>query len=143
MGLQQLKFEQGLNEATNSDSVPQERREQIKQELRQKIHETLQAAKNALPGESVNQVRTHLNAIQTYCQLVSKGFVVVEEEITCNQHDLGGSTEDTATLFRGPNEDASVAICVTRKGSLLYRNSCPWTIYRNAGDIKPLHPLSL
>ena len=138
MGLKLVKFQQGLNLPTTVDRADQEQREQIKQELKQKIAETLKCAKEALPDERVNEVRTHLIAIQHYCETVSKNFIVVEEEITCNQYGLGGSNENTATLFRGPSEDASVAICVTNQGSLLYRNSSPWKIYNNTGDIEPL-----
>lgn len=110
-------------------------REQIKQELRRRIVEALQTAKELPPDECLNQIKISLAAIQRYCKTVGKFFVVVEERITCGQHDLGGCHEHSATLFRGPDANASVAICVTDQGSLAYRNSSPWIIYRNQGDI--------
>lgn len=108
-------------------------RSQIKQELRQRIEAALEAAKVLPPGDCLQEIRDNLLAIQCYCKTVEKTFIVVEENITCNQHGLGGSDRNTATLFRGPSEDASVAICVTDRGSLLHRSSCDWRIYRNAG----------
>ena len=54
-----------------------------------------------------------------------------------DEYELGGSHQQKATLFRGPSEDASVAICVTSQGSLLHRNGSLWQIYYNAGDINP------
>jgi hypothetical protein len=68
---------------------------------------------------------------------------VIEEKITCDQYELGGRRQDSAILFRGPNKEATVAICVTAKGSLLHRNDYPWTIYRNAGDVDPQESFSL
>lgn len=112
--------------------------EQIKQELRLRIQEALQTAKTLTAKACLEEIRKHLLSIQQYCQSVEKTFIFVEQEITCDQYKLQGSQQDVATLFRGPNEDASVAICVTQKGSLLYRNGCWWIIYRNMGDIKPL-----
>jgi hypothetical protein len=64
-------------------------------------------------------------------------FIVCELRIACDQYDLGGSKHHQATLFRGPSEDASVAICVTEQGSLLHRNDSDWKIYCNAGDVNP------
>jgi hypothetical protein len=111
--------------------------EQIKQELRQKIAAILQVAKQLPPKDCCDWVRTELLNLQKHCQMIGKVFIVVEEKITCNRYELGGSHEHAATLFRGPDENASVAICVTMCGSLVYRNSSPWIIYRNEGDINP------
>jgi hypothetical protein len=110
-------------------------REQIKQELRQRIAETLQTTTELPPEERLSNIKTRLFALQAYCETVAKVFVVVEERITCDQYQLGGYCDDAATLFRGPDINASVAICVTDQGSLAYRNSTPWIIYRNQGDI--------
>lgn len=110
----------------------------VKQELRQKIWQTLEVVKNLPPEAGQCAIRERLLAIQRDCQSVQKTFIFVEERILCNQYDLGGYAGDTATLFRGPNEDASVAICLTDRGSLLHRNGCPWQVYRNAGDINPI-----
>jgi hypothetical protein len=112
-------------------------REQIKQELRRRIDEALQAAKDLKPDECISLIRERLKAIQRYCETVDKVFIMIEENITCDRYDLGGSSENTATLFRGPREDASVAICITHKGSLLHRNSSPWRTYKQAGDVNP------
>jgi hypothetical protein len=120
------------------ETIAQRQREQIKQVIRQGIDEALQSAKSLSTERSLIEVRNRLSAIQTYCQTVNKTFIVIEEKITCNQHNLGGYETDMATLFRGPSEDASVAICVTHKGSLLHRNGSPWTIYRNVGDVHPI-----
>ncbi|MEL6384465.1 MAG: hypothetical protein AAFQ89_18815 [Cyanobacteria bacterium J06626_18] len=65
----------------------------------------------------------------------------MQESITCDEYDLGGSFKDKAILFRGPSEDASVAICLTDKGSLLHRNGSLWRLYGNAGDVNPLNRL--
>lgn len=110
-------------------------KEQLKQELRHRIQETLQSASMVSGEVGLEVIRKRLLNIQRYCQSIGKGFIFVEQEITCDQYRLQGSEQDAAILFRGPKEDASVAICLTRKGSLLYRNSCPWIIYRDAGDI--------
>jgi uncharacterized protein YigA (DUF484 family) len=115
----------------------EELRSQIKQELRQKIQTALQTARLLSPSDRLQAIRERLLAIQTYCKPLKKTFIVVEEKITCDQYELGGYQQDAAILFRGPNEDASVAICVTSKGSLLHRNSSPWKIYKNAGDVNP------
>jgi hypothetical protein len=117
----------------------QNSREQVKQELRQRIAATLQTAKELSPEACFNQVKHDLLALQKYCQMVGKVFIVVEEKITCDCYELGGHHEHAATLFRGPDENASVAICVTERGSLVYRNSTPWIIYRNQGDINPTY----
>ncbi|WP_059001640.1 hypothetical protein [Leptolyngbya sp. NIES-2104] len=105
------------------------------QTLSQKIHAALEFAKTLPTQDCVAEIRISLAAIQAYCETIEKIFIVVEERITCNQHDLSGSSQDQATLFRGPCKDASVAICITDRGSLLYRNSNEWQIYRNAGDL--------
>lgn len=115
----------------------QEHKEHVKQAIRRRIQAALRAAQTLPPDRSVSEIRARLAAIQQYCQTVNKTFIVVEEEITCDQFDLGGDRQDTATLFRGPSESASVAICVTCKGSLLHRNDCPWLVYRDAGDVHP------
>ncbi|MGF1516076.1 MAG: hypothetical protein ACFB5Z_20585 [Elainellaceae cyanobacterium] len=110
-------------------------RDQIKQILRSKIQNTLSIAKGLPPQLCLQVVRERLISIQRYCGSVGKTFIMVEEAIACDQFSLGGLCQDTATLFRGPDEKASVAICVTRKGSLLHRNDSDWTVYRNAGDV--------
>lgn len=110
-------------------------KEKTKQELRRRIRELLQIAR-MLPFEAgLAEIRNRLFNIQQYAQFMGKGFIFVEQEITCDQYSLEGCHQDAAVLFRGPREDASVAICLTHKGSLLYRNSCSWIIYRDAGDI--------
>lgn len=103
-----------------------------------KIHDALQSAQDLSPNHCLKEIRNRLLAIKKYCATVDKTFIVVEETITCDQYSLGGCHENAATLFRGPSEDASVAICVTKKGSLLYRNGGLWKIYRYAGDINPV-----
>jgi hypothetical protein len=110
---------------------------QIKQELRQQITTTLQYAKQLPPDACLDEVRTRLLAIQAYCETRQKTFIVVEQSIACDEYQLGGNHHDQAVLFRGPNEDASVAICVTAKGSLLHRNGHLWQIYRHVGDVNP------
>jgi hypothetical protein len=110
---------------------------QIKQVLRQSIHEALQTAKDLNSAACLTEIRDQLDAIQVYCKMVNKAFIVVEESITCDCYGLGGRCEDAATLFRGPSENASVAICVTHKGSLLYRNGTAWRVYKDVGDIDP------
>ncbi|MEB3292972.1 MAG: hypothetical protein VKJ24_07415 [Synechococcales bacterium] len=119
-------------------------RELIKHTLRQRIQDALQCAQELPPDRILPAIRQRLQAIQAYCQSVGKTFVVVEETITCGHHDLGGDPADAATLFRGPDERASVAICVTYKGSVLHRNDSPWRVYRDAGDIlyRPAYPQS-
>lgn len=117
------------------DSHRQNARSQFKQILRRKIQLALWAAQN-LPAEiCLSEIRSQLIAIQSDCDRHQKKFIFREEIITCNQYELGGSDRHIATLFRGPSEDASVAICVTQKGSLLHRNSCPWIAYKNVGDV--------
>ncbi|MBF2046892.1 MAG: hypothetical protein IGS54_05900 [Elainella sp. C42_A2020_010] len=124
---------------TDSQNSPKQNpREQIKQELRQRIQAALQSAKELPPEACFNLIKAELSALQRRCQQVGKVFIVVEETITCDQYDLGGNHEDMATLFRGPDENASVAICVTDQGSLAYRNSTPWMTYKNQGDICPI-----
>lgn len=109
---------------------------QTKHGLGQKIDTALQSAKDLPPQACLVHIRTRLLAIQACCTTIGKVFIVVEERIACHQYDLGGSEHHCATLFRGPSEDASVAICVTDRGSLLYRNSSPWQVYRNVGDVQ-------
>ena len=111
---------------------------QIKQILRESIHEALRTAKGLEPDACLTEIRERLCVIQTYAKVAGKTFIFVEESITCDRYNLGGRCEDAATLFRGPSENASVAICVTQNGSLLYRNGCAWSIYKNAGDIQPV-----
>lgn len=113
----------------------QNSRSQIRKEIGKQIYELLQTAKD-LPTEAcLTEIRNTLLEIQKSCQAVEKSFLFIEKRITCANYQLGGLPEDTATLFRGPREDASVAICVTDKGSLLHRNGSPWMIYHNAGDV--------
>lgn len=109
----------------------------IKQELRRRISETLAVAQFLSPSEGCDEIRHRLELMQTYCQSVDKTFIFVEQRICCHQFDLGGSSQAMATLFRGPSEDASVAICVTDAGSLLYRSDSTWILYRNEGDLVP------
>ncbi|PSB28387.1 hypothetical protein C7B82_13660 [Stenomitos frigidus ULC18] len=125
------------------DAAAQLQHLHIRQELQQKIQTALQVAKDLPPDDCLKAIETSLLAIQAYCRTVQKTFIVVEEKVTCDQYELGGRQEDSAILFRGPNREATVAICVTAKGSLLHRNDYPWTIYRNAGDVNPLEYLSL
>ena len=113
----------------------------IKQELRCRIQQILQTAKRLPPDRGCHEIRIQLGEIQAYCQHIGKTFIFIEERITCDQRDLGGGCENSATLFRGPKEDASVAICMTDQGSLLYRNSSSWQIYRDGGDTHPVQPL--
>lgn len=120
------------------DTEKQNQRDPVKQELRRRIYEALEAASNLPVGDRAEEIRFRLFAIQNYCKTVGKTFIVVEQQITCDQFDLGGRADQTATLFRGPNQDASVAICITQQGSLLHRTSCPWEICINEGDIDPV-----
>ncbi len=108
---------------------------EIKQTLRDQIQNTLQIAKQLPPELCLQVVKERLLSIQRYCGSVGKTFIVVEEAIACHQYELRGARDDRATLFRGPDEQASVAICVTQKGSLLHRNDSVWAVYRNAGDV--------
>jgi len=110
----------------------------IKQTVRSLLQQTLSVAQQKPIAERRQTVRTKLSHIQTYCKEVDKTFIVREVRITCNQYDLGGPQQQSATLFHGPSEDASVAICVTDKGSLLHRNDSLWKIYDNAGDVAPM-----
>jgi hypothetical protein len=140
MGLQSTKNTQAQGETSTSD---QSQREQIKQEIRKRIQEILHAVRDLPPDDYLNGIRSKLLAVQLYCQSVGKTFIFVEECITCDQYDLGGYYGDQAALFRGPSEAASVAICVTNKGSLLHRNDCPWKIYTHMGDVNPVENLLL
>ncbi|MEM9008725.1 MAG: hypothetical protein AAGE59_35095 [Cyanobacteria bacterium P01_F01_bin.86] len=121
----------------NLESTHQCPREQIKQVIRQKISQMLQGAQSLSKANCLNCIRDGLGDTQSYCKSVGKNFIFVEESITCDQYDLGGLNINRAVLFRGPSEDASVAICVTAKGSLVHRNDGTWKIYRNMGDISP------
>lgn len=123
--------------AKRVDASDSARRQQIRQELQQKIESALAAAKALPPDECLQEIKHQLLDIQIYCRTIDKPFIVVEEKITCDQYGLGGCDRAIATLFRGPSEDASVAICVTHKGSLLHRNCGPWTIYKTMGDVNP------
>ena len=114
---------------------------EIKQELRRRLNRALYSAKRLPPVQCRDEIRAQLTDIQRYCKANDKTFIFVEQRIDCTQFGLGGDRRERATLFRGPNEDASVAICVTDMGSLLHRNSCPWEIYKDAGDINPSHSL--
>jgi hypothetical protein len=113
----------------------------IKQQLGQQIYAALQIAKDLSPEECLKEIKERLLEIQTNCEAIHKVFIVVEEEITCSDYDLGGDRQNLATLFRGPSKDASVAICVTQQGSLLHRNGDSWNIYRNVGDVNPVKTL--
>ena len=118
-----------------TEEKTENQREQIKRELQQRIYAALQNAKELPPDQCLHEIRNRLFAIQHYCKIAGKTFIAIEETITCDQYELGGNHQDTATLFRGPSLDASVAICVTEQGSLLHRNSSFWKIYKNAGDV--------
>lgn len=111
--------------------------EEVKKELRRLLKDTLVTAQQQPATQRCQTVRQRLNYIQNYCKDRNKTFIVCEIEVTCAQYGLGGSRQHTATLFRGPSEDASVAICVTQQGSLLHRNDSPWKIYCDAGDVYP------
>lgn len=136
-------FDQTQRSTTSDDVAAQLQRSHIRQALQQKIQTALQTAKDLPPHACLEEIERSLLAIQSYCKTLQKTFIVVEEEITCDQYELGGSKQDAATLFRGPNQEATVAICVTAKGSLLHRNDYPWTIYRNVGDVDPLESTPL
>lgn len=138
MNLQLEKNTQTYKETHPSN---QSQQEQIKQEIKRRIHEALQIAKDLSPDDCSSEIRNRLLAVQLYCKSVGKTFIFVEEPITCDQYELGGYHKDSAILFRGPSEDASVAICVTDKGSLLHRNSSPWRIYKNIGDVRLMEHL--
>jgi hypothetical protein len=108
---------------------------EIHKAIGQRINKLLQSAKNLPPQDCLSEIRNTLAEIQKDCLSANKSFIFVEKQITCANYQLGGSAKDQAILFRGPREDASVAICVTAKGSLLHRNGGAWTVYRDAGDI--------
>lgn len=126
----------GNNHFSTSQPVVAPKQEHIRYQLAQKIYAALQSAKDLPAQDCLAEIRIRLLGIQAYCRTIGKTFIVVEERIACNQYDLGGCEPDRATLFRGPREDASVAICVTDQGSLLHRNSSEWQVYRNVGDIQ-------
>jgi len=110
---------------------------EIKQDLRRLLQRTLLVAQEKPPIARRRFIRESLDYIKTYCEKAGKTFIFCEHAIACNQYDIGGSQHDRATLFRGPNEDASVAICVTEKGTLLHRNDSGWRVYCDAGDVAP------
>lgn len=116
-------------------TLAQSEQDQVKQEQKRKIHGVLQTAVELPLPTCRDYIRAELLALKAFCQNWGKLFVVVEEQITCAQHDLGGREEQTATLFRGPDQKASVAICITDQGSLAYRNGSLWCIHKNEGDI--------
>ena len=128
-------FEQ--NEQISLKIFSAQSQRQIKQELGQKIYAALQSASNLPSEDCLNEIKTRLSAIQIECKTIGKSFIFIEERVTCNQYGLKGRNQDRATLFRGPSEDASVAICVTDKGSLLHRNGDRWLIYKDVGDVNP------
>lgn len=130
------KDAQAETKAQSEKVQVENQREQIKQELRQSIYAALHTAKDLPPEQCLHEIRRRLFAIQQRCATVGKTFIAIEETITCDQYDLGGYAKDSATLFRGPNVEASVAICVTHKGSLLHRNSSVWQVYKDMGDIR-------
>ncbi|MEO0408370.1 MAG: hypothetical protein AAF289_13565 [Cyanobacteria bacterium P01_A01_bin.135] len=113
-------------------------KEEIKQEIRQRIRAALNIAKTLSPEHCAQTIRVELDSLKRYCESVNKTFIVVEEAIACHQYGLGGSAQETATLFRGPDERATVAICVTQRGSILHRNDSGWMVYRHMGDLGPL-----
>lgn len=121
--------------------TPHRSSSQARKQLGQQIYAALQDAKDLSPEKCLSTIKDRLIAIQISCKAIHKTFIVVEEQITCADYDLRGSQQDTATLFRGPSEDASVAICVTQKGSLLHRNGYIWNIYKNVGDVNPIENL--
>jgi hypothetical protein len=120
MNLQLAKNTQTHKQISTSD---QSQREQIKQEIQQRIHETLQSARGLPSNDCLSEVRSKLLAVQLYCKSVGKTFIFIEECITCDQYDLGGHHGDKATLFRG------------------HRNDCPWRIYRHMRDVNPVEHL--
>jgi hypothetical protein len=126
------------NEQSTNIPPIQNQRERVKQVLGQKIYAALLSAQTLPPDDCLQEIKNRLLAIQTECQTIGKSFIVVEERITCSQHELKGCDRDSATLFRGPSENASVAICVTDKGSLLHRNGDCWRVYKNVGDVNAL-----
>jgi hypothetical protein len=131
-----LQIEPRQLTAEHTPSIHSENpRSRIRKEIGKRIYDLLQTAKDLPTSECLNEVRTTLLEIQQDCQKLEKSFIFVEKRITCANYALGGSATDQATLFRGPREDASVAICVTDQGSVLHRNGSPWTAYRNVGDV--------
>lgn len=115
--------------------------EHVKQTLRRLLQETITVAQKLPVAKRRQFIRQGLENIQDYCETHGKTFIVCELIITCNQYGLGGCQHHSATLFRGPNEDASVAICITEQGSLLHRNDSAWTVYCDAGDVQPVQPV--
>jgi hypothetical protein len=122
-------------EHTEQTTLPIDNRQRVKQALGQKIYAALLFAQTLPPDDCVQEIRTRLLAIQIECRAIGKSFIVVEERITCSQHGLKGRDHTKATLFRGPSETASVAICVTDQGSLLHRKGDCWQVYKNVGDV--------
>ena len=112
----------------------------VKQTIRRLLQETLAIAQKLPVAKRRHYIQQSLENIQDYCATFEKSFIVREIMISCDQYELGGCEHHYATLFRGPNEDASVAICITEQGSLLHRNESPWIVYCNAGDVNPVKP---
>ncbi len=110
---------------------------EIKQELRRRLNQALYSAKPLPPVQCRDEIRSRLTDIRKFCKANDKTFIFVEQRITFNQFGLGGNRRERATIFRGHNDEASVDICVTDRGSLLHRNECPWEIYKDAGDVNP------
>jgi len=110
---------------------------QIKVTIAQTIHAILTEAPKFTTAKRSQMVRHNLQVLQHQCSQAGKTFIFIEEAITCDRFDLGGCSAAQATLFRGPDPSASVAICVTDAGSLLHRNGSRWQIYENAGDVAP------
>ncbi|MEO1791946.1 MAG: hypothetical protein AAFR25_06945 [Cyanobacteria bacterium J06629_19] len=141
-----VRLEESVNISANIQSAniqlniltperQQEKKQEIKQQIRQRLKETLNAAKEKPNSERQSLIRQSLLQLQAYCKSLGNTFIFYELKITCDQYDLGGSASSPATLFRGPSENASVAICVTDQGSLLHRNGQQWHAYCDAGDV--------
>lgn len=114
--------------------------EHVKQTIRRLLRETLVTAQKLPIARRRNYIRQSLENIQDYCATFEKTFIFREITISCDQYGLGGSQYHFATLFRGPSEDASVAICITEQGTLLHRNDSPWKVYCHGGDVHPVQP---
>lgn len=123
--IQQRPKEELESQSTNAPIAIQPTAAQIKQRIREQIQTLLNAAKALEIEPCVSTIRAGLTQIQLYCTSVGKTFIFVEEVVPCDRHELGGLPTETATLFRGPSTDASVAICIMR-GALLYRNGGAW-----------------
>jgi len=73
MGLQSTKNTQAQGETSR---CAQSQREQIKQEIRQRIQDTLQAVRDLPSNDCLNETRNKLSAVELYCQSVGKTLVV-------------------------------------------------------------------